>query len=514
MHPFLSKTTRRFLASTSRRGTTLMEVLFAIGIVLVGLVGIAALIPLAGRQVVDSKTATLAASMAQNSYRSIEAANMHVPSTDRPWLIARDAPTNAREFSAYGSFESLIDIEAAALVSASNNSVSFSQAKTYISRRGYCIDPLFWSSQPVEPPNTQIPVPHPRDATLDFPYRRTRFPHYHELYNPVYDAVSFKNQSPNLNIVSKISFIEDASPPRMMRITYAASPFAPYIPARARFAESIFASSDDVTNPLSSGDRSLNGIRGYFTQGSGMAQGENLMQVASSQGISWMATLAPLEQAGSIVNNQFRLSVVLFANRDRSFDASGIGLDIKTLPNSEQVAWAYQPDFTSGLSRFSMSGPPPAVPTPPLMYEYSYCGENGFAVDLYWNSAYATPVKVGDWVMLSRRWRTAADSGNALLDEMNTVQVHRWYRVVGAMPTQVGVPAVPLPHTQTNPGGVTRQSLQLLGPDWYFQYPVNTPLGGNNAIPTTPMDQQRPTQATIVRGVSAVYERTVNIPLE
>ncbi|MFN9550652.1 MAG: hypothetical protein ACK56Q_10295, partial [Pirellulaceae bacterium] len=215
------------------------------------------------------------------------------------------------------------------------------------------------------------------------------------------------------------------------------------------------------------GDRSLNGIRGYFTQGSGMAQGENLMQVASSQGISWMATLAPLEQAGSIVNNQFRLSVVLFANRDRSFDASGIGLDIKTLPNSEQVAWAYQPDFTSGLSRFSMSGPPPAVPTPPLMYEYSYCGENGFAVDLYWNSAYATPVKVGDWVMLSRRWRTAADSGNALLDEMNTVQVHRWYRVVGAMPTQVGVPAVPLPHTQTNPGGVTRQSLQLLGPDWY-----------------------------------------------
>jgi hypothetical protein len=435
--------------------------------------------------------------MAQNSYRSIEAANLHVPSTDRPWLIARDAPANAREFSAYGSFENLIDIEAAALVSASNNSVSFSQAKTYISRRGYCIDPLFWSSQPVEPPNLQIPVPHPRDAALDFPYRRSRFPHYHELYNPVYDPVTVKAQSPKLDIVSNISFIEDTSPPRMMRITYAASPFAPYIPARARFAESLFASTDDVTNPLSSGDRSLNGIRGYFTQGSGMAQGENLMQVASSQGISWMATLAPLEQAGNIVNNQFRLSVILFANRDRSFDASGIGLDIKTLPNSEQIAWAFQPDFVTGLTK------PPMGPTVPLSNEYSYCGENGFAVDLYWNSAYATPVKVGDWVMLSRRWRTAANSGNTMLDELNTIQLHRWYRVVSAMTPQVGVPAVQLPHTASNPGGVTRQSVQLLGPDWYFQ----APLASNDP-------QQRPTQATIVRGVSAVYERTVTIPMD
>jgi hypothetical protein len=228
-----------------------------------------------------------------------------------------------------------------------------------------------------------------------------------------------------------------------------------------------------------------------------MAQGANMMQAASSQGISWMATLAPLEQAGSIVNNQFRLSVVLFANRDRSFQAPGSGVDFRALPNAEQVAWAYQPEFTTGLSR------PPMGPTAPLSFEYSYCGENGFALDLYWNSAYATPVKVGDWVMLSRRWRTTPNSGNTILDELNTVQLHRWYRVVGAMTPQVGVPAVQLPHTASNPGGVTRQSVQLLGPDWYFQSPL------------TPNDpQQRPTQATIVRGVSAVFERTVDIPME
>lgn len=501
-----------------RQGTTLMEVLFAIGIVLVGLVGIAALIPLAGRQVADSKTATLAASMAQNAYRSIEAANMHVPSTDRPWLIARDDPNHptGQQFTAYGSFESLINEEATwvALESVKAgvpNAVALPMSRAYASRRGYCIDPLFWSTQPFDRLKTP-PVPLAQGATSgDFPYRRSRFPYFHERFNPVDGVDLTKNAVIRTNEISNHPTplaVDAAAPPRMTRISYAASPFAPYIPSRSRFAESIFASTDDVTNPLSSGDRSLNGIRGYFTQGSGMAMGENLMQVASSQGISWLATLAPLEQAGSIVNSQFRLSVILFAGRDRSFQAPGSGVDFKALPNAEQVAWAYQPEFTTGLNR------PPMGATAPLSFEYSYCGENGFAVDLYWNSAYATPVKVGDWVMLSRRWRTLANSGNSTLDELNTVQVHRWYRVVGAMPTQVGVPAVPLPHTQTNPGGVTRQSVQLLGPDWYFQYPVNTPLGGNNAIPTTPIDQQRPTQATIVRGVSAVYERTVNIPLE
>ncbi|MFN5853742.1 MAG: hypothetical protein ACK44Q_18100 [Pirellulaceae bacterium] len=520
MHPFLSKTTRRFLASTSRRGTTLMEVLFAIGIVLVGLVGIAALIPLAGRQVVDSKTATLAASMAQNSYRSIEAANMHVPSTDRPWLIARDDPNHptGRQFTAYGSFESLIDEEATWVASQAinggvPNTVAIPMARAYASRRGYCIDPLFWASQPFVPATSSAPpLPIVQDAlSTDFPYRRSRFPHYHERFNPI-DGVNLANASidrSNEIITHPTPFqVEAGAPPRMTRITYAASPFAPYIPARARFAESIFASTDDVTNPLSTGDRSLNGIRGYFTQGSGMAQGANMMQVASSQGISWLATLAPLEQAGSIVNNQVRLSVVLFANRDRSFQAPGSSVDFKALPNAEQVAWAYQPEFTTGLNR------PPMGATAPLSIEYSYCGENGFALDLYWNSAYATPVKVGDWVMLSRRWRTAANSGNALLDEMNTVQVHRWYRVVGAMPTQefTNTLPVPLPHVDpakvaipppTDPRRTTRQSVQLLGPDWYFQGPLNW----NDP-------QQRPTQATIVRGVSAVYERTVNIPLE
>lgn len=512
-----------------RQGTTLMEVLFAIGIVLVGLVGIAALIPLAGRQVADSKTATLAASMAQNAYRSIEAANMHVPSTDRPWLIARDDPNHptGQQFTAYGSFESLINEEATwvaleAVKAGVPNAVALPMSRAYASRRGYCIDPLFWSTQPFDRLKTP-PVPLAQGATSgDFPYRRSRFPYFHERFNPVDGVDLTKNAVIRTNEISNHPTplaVDAAAPPRMTRISYAASPFAPYIPSRSRFAESIFASTDDVTNPLSSGDRSLNGIRGYFTQGSGMAMGENLMQVASSQGISWLATLAPLEQAGSIVNSQFRLSVILFAGRDRSFQAPGSGVDFKALPNAEQVAWAYQPEFTTGLNR------PPMGATAPLSFEYSYCGENGFAVDLYWNSAYATPVKVGDWVMLSRRWRTLANSGNSTLDELNTVQVHRWYRVVGAMPTQefTNTLPVPLPHVDpakvaipppATPRRTTRQSVQLLGPDWYFQYPVNTPLGGNNAIPTTPIDQQRPTQATIVRGVSAVYERTVNIPLE
>ena len=500
-----------------RPGTTLMEVLFAIGIVLVGLVGIAALIPLAGRQVVDSKTATLGAAMAQNAYRAIEAANLHVPSTDRPWLIARDDTNHptGRQFTAYGSFESLIDAEATwvanlAINNGVANTVAIPLARAYASRRGYCIDPLFWASQPFNATSTP-PVPVEQAATsADFPYRRSRFPYYHERFNPI-DGVDLKQGKVQRNHEIQFPLVpvfDVGAPPRMTRITYASSPFAPYIPARARFAESIFASTDDITNPLSNGDRSLNGIRGYFTQGGTLAQGANLMQAASSQGISWMATLAPIEQAGSAVANQFRLSVILFANRDRSFQAPGPEVDLKALPNAEQVAWAYQPDFTAGLTKSPMGA------AAPLNIEYSYCGENGFAVDLYSNKAYSTPVKVGDWVMLSRRWRNTADSGNPILDELNTVQLHRWYRVVSAMPQQELVDSLPvmLPHVDAKniipqpsdpPRISTRQSVQLLGPDWYFQ----SPLGFQDG-------RERPTQATIVRGVSAVYERTVTIPME
>ncbi|MFM8327549.1 MAG: hypothetical protein ACKN9U_22035, partial [Pirellulaceae bacterium] len=168
---------------------------------LVGLVGIAALIPLAGRQVVDSKTATLAASMAQNSYRAIEAANLHVPSTDRPWLIARDDPAHptGKQFTAYGSFESLIDEEATWVASQAinggvANTVAIPLSRAYASRRGYCIDPLFWASQPFEPATASTPpVPFVQDSTsADFPYRRSRFPHYHERFNPV-DGVNLTN---------------------------------------------------------------------------------------------------------------------------------------------------------------------------------------------------------------------------------------------------------------------------------------------------------------------------------
>ncbi|MFN5947493.1 MAG: hypothetical protein ACK43N_03235, partial [Pirellulaceae bacterium] len=114
--------------------------------------------------------------------------------TDRPGLTARDEPNPppGRQFTAYGSFASLIDDEATWVASQAinggvPNTVAIPMARAYASRRGYCIDPLFWASQPFVPATSSAPpLPIVQDAlSTDFPYRRSRFPHYHERFNPI-----------------------------------------------------------------------------------------------------------------------------------------------------------------------------------------------------------------------------------------------------------------------------------------------------------------------------------------
>ena len=96
-------------------------------------------------------------------------------------------------------------------------------------------------------------------------------------------------------------------------------------------------------------------------------------------------------------------------------------------------------------------------------------------------------LRSGDWVLLSAR-RAYLPQPNPPWDPI--VNIHRWYRVAN-------VDEAPSPNGSTWVRDVT-----LVGPDWDWQ--SNITLRTQNNIPLT-------TQVTIVRGVVAVFEKTIQL---
>ena len=83
-------TARSISLNTKRDGATVLEVLFALAIILVGLVGIAAMVPFAARQATQSYKITHALAAASNTLASFKGDLMIKPSIDRPWQLVDD----------------------------------------------------------------------------------------------------------------------------------------------------------------------------------------------------------------------------------------------------------------------------------------------------------------------------------------------------------------------------------------------------------------------------------------
>ena len=505
--------------SASRTATTIMEVMFAIGIMMVGLVGIASLIPLAARQASDSRVLTQATSLSQNAYREFLARSMHAPSVERPWLLCEDRDLSSQNgithFSqpsnyytkwntpAYipiRSFKELVYYQAGIEQgSLAQNPKNLSESAGYGARFSYCIDPMFMASQPTVA----------RAVGSEYEYRRSRFPYYMDTLNPLASPTS-----PEHNWVAQ---------PRMIRVTIPATDAATTLvalepgvgtgvnlPMRPKLAERLFSNLDNLSVVVNDTDRSLNGVRGLYTVPNG-TEPPALAQMASSQDLSWMATLSPLEQDTLYAQNTYTLSVVMFNNRDRTFaapvDSMAGALDTGSLPTGEIIAYAEPSIIPNGST-------PPMGSMAPYTREYSYGGANGFSVNLF---GYAGPgmvdaagelrrelrIKVGSWIMLSRRFYFSA-TGDTRADTARSKDIFKWYRVVGVGSSPDILPNATLP-TVADPLGNTmsqsiwRQQVQLVGPDWAFRQDTGLFL---------------PTTATIVPGVVSVYERIVTMPID
>ena len=68
-----------------RSGLTMLEVIFSMVVILVGLVSIAFLIPLAGRQAEDSQQITQGLAAGESAIALFNTANIAQPTLESPW---------------------------------------------------------------------------------------------------------------------------------------------------------------------------------------------------------------------------------------------------------------------------------------------------------------------------------------------------------------------------------------------------------------------------------------------
>jgi hypothetical protein len=250
--------------------------------------------------------------------------------------------------------------------------------------------------------------------------------------------------------------IDSNSDKRMTRITLQAFPTTASTMAMSGFqAETIFAVGDDLayTRP---DDRSLNAVQTMVNDGT------NMLKRQTEGMLTWAATLAPkieYDTSGNpLTTDLYILSILVFDRRDNSFP-----LDTKTTldDGSNAVNPERLVDVTSfpgggiGGGEVVLAARPGATP------------RNAGDLDL----------RAGDWVMLS---------GYRNLGGQQIGPLFLWYRVADTDP-EVDISS-----------GTPQRYVTLQGPDW--PQALTNVSGGNSY-----------TQATLMTGLVAVYEKTIRI---
>ncbi len=318
---------------------TVIEVLFAAGIAVFGLIGIASLISVAGRQASQSNSVSQSQSYAVAWYADFVARGFNESSR---WRWYDDQAKLRRGFGA-----SIGEVNA---TPPPTSGTSVGSQRTVL-RNAVCIDPLFYSeaTNATEIGKTFLP---------DQAFRPGLFPYYQDNFNPLSSPYA-----PGFLTVDM---------PRLLRVNVTNPSSVTIIPAR--IAERIFTSWDDLAVQADELDKTLPATRIVGTQAA--AKGE----------FSWFATLSPREFTTSEVNNGipygsreslFTLSVVVLHRRDRQFFVP--------------LATAFGPeDMPQGERLLSVTAPAP------------FSGGSGGRVELSATNEVSSKIKLGDWVMLAR----------------------------------------------------------------------------------------------------------------
>lgn len=359
----------------SRNAVSLLEVMFAIMIISVGLIMVAALLPLAARQANDSYSLARSTILASSFGNQVIASDRLVPNTN-PWLVPDDV-TNGR-------FETYVGLPASSL----EGSYDANKAKWTTIRdldgmslvdhqSSFCIDPHFWSNQP----DVDVGMV-PRCDGSEGAYRRTRFPYYREDYNPaVHPGNSIGAYNPN------------NATPRMLRVSFAGpNSFGPLpLPMSEKLAAATVVSSDELLKSLLLGE----------SESVPFIRESNRIKQASTGEFSWMITMTPNEfRALDKEADYYTMATIIFRNRPRGFLAglrttNDVAFDPENPPEEERIC------AVTGSTAGTLGGA-------------------GFGIQITSALAVNNRVRTGDWLMLSRRLSKGGQPHR---------EVHRWYRI-------------------------------------------------------------------------------------
>ena len=442
-------------------GLTVVEVLFAMVIILVGLIGVAAMIPFAGRQAEDSYKITQGGAAGESALGVFNSSSIVRPRMDAPWLFISDqgdrSPVNSLNEFYLNEFVS----RSSAPNPSPSTPVQIAILQNQVIGMGFCIDPLFWGYQ--------------TNFVGSGNFAKTRFPFYNDFmpanYDPLASPATFS--TPRLRRVSLFDPSSSASP-RWLRL-----------PSAMQLAT---VSGGDLIQAKPEADKSAAPLRGEYVDGTGAL----LQSPTASASVSWIATLTPIDETPVILPEMvsvaspsrlafapenYNLGVVVFSKRDvRDFNldpTTGIPATGE-LPVSERIGFLN--DVAGTPNHLSASW-----------------NAGSFDILIEADSKVDPKIKIGDWLMLSRNTSVEVEVTFPLnpATDLATRQRHKWYRVIGVS----GDNAFP-------------REVRVSGEPWYWTKHERQILIKYGLSPTMPV-----TAVTLLKNVLQVYERTVNLSM-
>ena len=471
---------KHHLSKVRRSGLTVVECLFAMAIMLVGLIGIAAIVPFAGRQASDSYRIVQCLATGENTIEFANSNQVFRPSLSTPWQVVDDGnaaiPDSSSTF--FVSMESLYTTLYREVRPAMPTIQQEYEAANAVLGVGVCMDPNFWGNQ-----NRYT---NKLAARSWGNFRRTRFPFYHESYPRNFDPFAPFDTGAT------------QTTPRLLRISLRDPLGADGNGNNGwlRFGASRALANmngGDVTKLDPEADKSGGPMRSFTTS---LTNGQviSALQGASTASTgTWMATIVPSDESPIVeatafptttlpfVPESYELSIVVFGKRDArelvfADAAAYTAFDAARVPAvSERLA---------AVIKFSTEA----------MFSST------FDVDLATDEAVGLKNRIGDWIMLSRD-KIIVEARNGWIGRR---QNHGWYRVISVSEESVSL----------GPYGnsIVENRVRLAGRPWGWtmseldSFRERQVYDVNFVAPSFPT-----TVATLVPHVINVYQRSLNI---
>lgn len=349
------------------RGVSLVEVIFSIGVIIIGILGVMSILPLAGRRAQDSVSMSIGAAMGDS--------------------IAAEILSN--RWNQNGQLRILTPADTAVLTvtDAPVSPFVYTPTTFTIPEQPFCIDPMLTRADATVTASTD-----------QSGFNTVYFPYYKPTHNPTVDPSE----------LAPAQLAEDANAPaplrRLIRVGLLRQPTTAAAPVKSNLLSTSEAfrlaeRSDDVrferpkdrTLPAIIPGVSATSLPGATTYGTRFGSGA----------FSWIATVVPEQTPGYAT-----LSVVVIRNRLRDFD----------MPSTNP---ATIPERNASAERLAYVNPPTSA-FPPT----GFVGGAGGMVTISSSLNTVSRMQPGQWVMLSGFTRDL--SSTSLTAKW---PIHRWYRI-------------------------------------------------------------------------------------